>query len=148
LRAHPAAVPLVLTRRSFSPSSYAPADALIEALSRAGLGEYELLAAFRAVLSFVMGSAQSEHAGPLAGSGRDAQAQAVAERIGLMAGAEYPHVAALSQFARRSTATADFKRGLDMLLRGIRGQADAQQLLVPAGGTSGPEVVGVPGGQP
>ena len=119
------------------PSSYPPADALIEALSRAGLGEHELLAAFRAVLSFVMGSAQSEHAGPLAGSARDAQAQAAAERIGLMAGAEYPHVAALSQVARHSTAAADFKRGHDMLLSGIRGQAGPE----PAGHhlTIGPE---------
>jgi AcrR family transcriptional regulator len=120
LRAHPAAIPLVLTRRSVSPASYAPADALIEALGRAGLDQYELLAAFRAVLGFVMGAAQAEHAGPLAGSGRDAQAQDAAKRIGEMAGIDYPHVAALSQFAQHSTATADFKCGLDMLLSGIR----------------------------
>lgn len=120
LRAHPAAIPLVLTRTSVSPESYAPADALIEALGRAGLEEYDLLAAFRAVLGFVMGAAQSEHAGPLAGSGRDAQAQSAATRIGLMAGDDYPHMAALSEVARRSTAAADFERGLDMLLCGIR----------------------------
>ena len=123
LRAHPAAIPLVLTRRSISAESYAPADALIEALSRAGLDQYELLAAFRAVLGFVMGTAQAEHAGPLAGSARDTQSQAAAQRIAAMAGAEYPHVAALSQVARRSTAAADFKRGLDMLLIGIRSRA-------------------------
>jgi len=126
LRAHPTAVPLVLTRRSVSPASYAPADALIEALGRAGLDQYDLLAAFRAVLGFVMGSAQAEHAGPLAGCGRDAQAQAAAKRIGLMAGDEYPHIAALSQFAEHSTATADFKRGLDMLLSGIRNRAPTE----------------------
>ena len=123
LRAHPAAISLVLTRTSVSPESYAPADALIEALGHAGLEEYDLLAAFRAVLGFVMGVAQAEHAGPLAGSGRDAQAQGAAKRIGLMAGDDYPHIAALSQVARRSTATADFKRGLDMLLTGIRNRA-------------------------
>lgn len=132
LRAHPAAIPLVLTRRSASPESYAPADALIEALGRAGLEQYELLAAFRAVLAFVMGAAQAEHAGPLAGSRRDAQSREAARRIGLMAGADYPHVAALSQVARRSTAAADFKRGLEMLLHGIRNQAIPE----PTGGGS------------
>ena len=74
-----------------------------------------------------MGTAQAEHAGPLAGSGRDAQAQAAAERIGATAGADYPHVAALSQFARHSTAAADFKRGLDMLLSGIRDRVVPEQ---------------------
>jgi hypothetical protein len=123
LRAHPAAIPLVLTRRSASPESYAPADALIGALGRAGLGQFELLAAFRAVLGFVMGAAQAEHAGPLAGSRRDTQSQQAAQRIAPMAGADYPHVAALSQVARRSTAAADFKRGVQMLLTGIRSQA-------------------------
>jgi AcrR family transcriptional regulator len=123
LRAHPAAIPLVLTRRSVSPESYAPTDALIEALGRAGLEQFALLAAFRAVLGFVMGTAQAEHAGPLAGSGRDAQAQSAAKHIGLMAGGDYRHVAALSQVARRSTAAGDFTRGLDMLLAGIRAQA-------------------------
>jgi AcrR family transcriptional regulator len=129
LRAHPAAIPLVLTRRSASAESYAPADALIEALGRAGLEEYELLAAFRAVLGFVMGAAQAEHAGPLARSGRDAQSQEAAQRIGLLAGNDFPHVAALSQVARRSTAAADFKCGLELLLSGIRSRARETHLL-------------------
>jgi hypothetical protein len=70
-----------------------------------------------------MGAAQAEHAGPLAGGGRDAQSQAAAKRIGLMAGADYPHVAALSQVAQRSTAAADLKGGLEILLSGIRSRA-------------------------
>ncbi|MEV0299463.1 TetR/AcrR family transcriptional regulator, partial [Nocardia sp. NPDC050710] len=37
IRAHPAAIPLVLTRRTSSATGFAVADALIEALGRGGL---------------------------------------------------------------------------------------------------------------
>ncbi|WP_241010654.1 hypothetical protein [Mycobacterium camsae] len=45
-----------------SASSYAAADRLIAALRCAGLAAGDLLAAFRAVLGLVMGSAQAEPA--------------------------------------------------------------------------------------
>jgi len=73
------------------------ADRLIAALSRAGLTDVDLLAAFRALLGLVMGSAQAELAAPLAGAGRDRERVAVAARMGGLAGAEYPHMAALAQ---------------------------------------------------
>ncbi len=47
VRRHPNVVPLVLTRRTMSSSSYAPAERLVEALARAGLEDADLLAAFR-----------------------------------------------------------------------------------------------------
>src|SRR5215211_7477621 len=78
VRAHPAAIPLVLTRRSFSAASFAAADALIAAL--------------RAVLGFVVGAAQAELAGPLGGVERSGEAHAAATRIGALAGADYPHI--------------------------------------------------------
>src|SRR5580693_8115483 len=56
VRTHPAAIPLVLTRRSDLAASFAPAEALITALSRARLTDLDLLAAFRSVLGFVMGA--------------------------------------------------------------------------------------------
>ncbi|OBF19869.1 TetR/AcrR family transcriptional regulator C-terminal domain-containing protein [Mycobacterium kubicae] len=119
VRRHPNAVPLVLTRRTMSASSYGAADRLIHALTRAGLADADLLAGFRAVLGLVMGSAQAELAGPLAGAGRENEQVAVAARIGSLAGADYPHIAALAHVSQRSTATADFVRGLDILLAGI-----------------------------
>lgn len=119
MRRHPNAVPLVLTRRTVSASSYLAADRLIAALGRAGLSDVDLLAGFRAVLGLVMGSAQAELAGPLAGSGRDQEQVVVAARIGGLAGAEHPHIAALAQTSQHSTAVADFERGLDILLAGI-----------------------------
>ena len=50
IRAHPAAIPLVLTRRTSSATGFAVADALIAALGRGGLTDSDRLAAFHAVL--------------------------------------------------------------------------------------------------
>jgi AcrR family transcriptional regulator len=119
VRRHPNVIPLVLTRRTVSPSSYAPAERLVEALARGGLDDVDLLAAFRAVLGLVMGSAQAELAGPLAGPNRDAEQVAVAVQIGRLAGAEHPRLAALAQTSQRSSAAADFDRALDLLLAGV-----------------------------
>ncbi|CAM4381082.1 Tetracycline repressor protein class E [Mycobacterium basiliense] len=119
MRRHPNAVPLVLTRRTVSASSYAVADRLIAALKGAGLTDMDLLAGFRAVLGLVMGSAQAELAGPLAGIWREQEQAAVAARIGGLAGAEHPHIAALSWTSQQSSALADFERALDILLAGI-----------------------------
>jgi AcrR family transcriptional regulator len=116
IRAHPAAIPLVLTRRTLSATGFAAADALIAALARAGLPDRDQLGAFHAVLGFVVGAAQAELAGPLT-RGRDA-ADAAA-RIGSMAGATYPHIEALSKVAMRTTVEEDFDCGLRMLLDGI-----------------------------
>src|SRR3984885_11831061 len=60
VRQHPNAAPLVLTRRTVSAAGYLPAERLIEALGRAGLTDADRLAAFRGVLSLVMGAAQGE----------------------------------------------------------------------------------------
>jgi AcrR family transcriptional regulator len=120
VRRHPNAVPLVLTRRTVSASSYLAADRLIAALKQAGLSDEDVLASFRAVLGLVMGSAQAELAGPLAGTGRDREQVVVAARIGGLADAEHPHIAALAHVSQQSTAAADFERGLGILLAGIK----------------------------
>lgn len=120
VRRHPNAVPLVLTRRTVSASSYPAAERLIAALKRAELADEDVLAGFRAVLGLVMGSAQAELAGPLTGAGRADEQLEVAARIGKLAGVEHPQIAALSQVSRQSSAAADFERGLGMLLAGIK----------------------------
>lgn len=117
VRAHPAAIPLVLTRRMSSATGFAVAEALVGALNRAKLSDADRLSAFHAVLSLVTGAAQAELAGPLARApGGSAQAAA---RIGAVAGTEHPHVAALSEVAVRTSVEDDFDRGLGMLLDGI-----------------------------
>jgi AcrR family transcriptional regulator len=112
VRAHPAAIPLVLTRRMASATGFAAADALIAALHRADLGDADRLAAFHALLGFVTGAAQADLAGPL-----------VAARIGSVAGADYPNVEALSKVAVRTTVEDDFDRGLRMLIDGVASRA-------------------------
>jgi hypothetical protein len=116
IRAHPAVIPLVLTRRRLSATGFAAADSLIAALDRAGLADRDRLAAFHAVLGFVVGAAQAELAGPLT-HGHDA-AEAAAH-IGSVAGATYPHIEALSKVAMKMSVDEDFDRGLRMLLDGI-----------------------------
>jgi AcrR family transcriptional regulator len=123
VRRHPNVIPLVLTRRTVSSSSYAPAERLVEALARGGLEDADLLAAFRAVLGLVMGSAQAELAGPLARPDRDAEQVAVASQIGRLAGVEHPRLAALALTSQQSSAEADFNRSLDMLLAGVQARS-------------------------
>jgi len=106
----------VLTRRTLSATGFTAADALIAALGRAGLPDRDRLAAFHAVLGFVVGAAQSELAGPLT-RGRDA-ADAAA-RIRSVAGTTYPNIEALSVVAMQTTVEEDFDRGLRMLLDGV-----------------------------
>ncbi|KAA0113577.1 TetR/AcrR family transcriptional regulator C-terminal domain-containing protein [Mycolicibacterium sp. P9-22] len=119
VRAHPAAVPLVLTRRMSSSTGFAVAEALVAALTRAGLSDRDRLAAFHGVLGFVTGAAQAELAGPLTAGAEDSGDAAA--RIGAVAGAEYPHVAALSGVAMQTSVDDDFSRGLQMLVDGIAG---------------------------
>lgn len=118
VRAHPAAIPLVLTRRMASATGFAIADALVEALVRAGLEDRDRLSAFHAVLSLVTGAAQAELAGPLTGGASEAAA-----RIGAVAGGAFPHIEALSKVAMQTPVTDDFDGGLQMLIDGIAARA-------------------------
>jgi AcrR family transcriptional regulator len=118
VRAHPTAVPLVLTRRMASATGFAIADALVAALHRAGLDDRDRLSAFHAVLGLVVGAAQAELAGPFTRA-RSADASDVAARIGAVAGTDFPHIAALSEVAVRTSVEDDFDGGLRMLLDGI-----------------------------
>ncbi|AQT79577.1 hypothetical protein B1R94_10270 [Mycolicibacterium litorale] len=120
LRAHPNAVPLVLTRRSVSASAYAPAEQLIVALSRSALSARDVLVAFRAIIALVTGSAQAEFAGLVAGTtAHDDANTAGAARINKLAGDDYPGIAALAKVSQQSTAAAEFHRSLEFLLLGL-----------------------------
>ncbi|BDX30913.1 TetR family transcriptional regulator [Mycobacterium antarcticum] len=114
VRAHRAAIPLVLTRRMASATGFAIVDALVVVLGRADLTDRDRLAAFHAVFALVIGSAQAELAGPLTGGASEAAAT-----IGAVAGSEFPHVEQLSKVAMATTVEDDFDRGLQMLIAGI-----------------------------
>lgn len=120
LRSHPKAIPLILTRRSVSASSYAPAERIIAALSRAGLDDFQVLAGFRGVLALVTGLAQAEFADTFAGTSHHDQVNIDgAAQVGQLAGSQYPHIAALARVSQRSSATEDFRCALGMFLAGI-----------------------------
>lgn len=123
MRAHPAAVPLVLTRRTVSPTGFAAAEALVAALERASLPPTDLLAAFHAVLGFVVGAGQSELAGQFTRARNPAEA---ASHIGSVAGERYPRIEALSKVAMRTPVEKDFDRGMRMLLDGVAACATQQ----------------------
>lgn len=124
IRAHPAAIPLVLTRRTVSATGFAVANALVAALARAGLSDRDRLAAFHAVLGFVVGAAQAELAGPFT---REGTAGQTAARIGSVAGQEHAHIEALSGIARQMSVEEDFDRGLRMLLDGIAARGTSKR---------------------
>ena len=126
IRAHPAAIPLVLTRRTVSATGFAAADALIGALERGGLPDRDRLAAFHGVLGFNVGAAQTELAGPLARRGGARDAADATARVGSVAGTAHPHVEALSRVATETSVEEDFDRGLQMLIDGIASRGDAR----------------------
>jgi hypothetical protein len=118
VRAHPNAIPLLLTRRTLDEATLDQAEALLSALRRAGFSGFELLTAFRAVSGFVTGFAQAELAGPLSaarGDGFDtvlARAQALpAER--------YAGLREIAEAAARAEPAAEFGAALDLVLAGL-----------------------------
>jgi AcrR family transcriptional regulator len=115
VRAHPAVVPLILTRRTSSVGGLAPAEALAAALARGGLHGVDLLVAFRVVMAYVMGIAQSELAGPLA---REESQEAAAERVGALAHDTLPVLAELAAIGAKF-ADLEFEQGLTVILTGI-----------------------------
>jgi AcrR family transcriptional regulator len=128
LRAHPNVIPLILTHRSVSASSFAPAERMIGALSRSRLNQDLILAAFRAALALVTGSVQAEFAGIFAGTAFHDEANVRgAARVGEMAGTAYPYISALAEVSQKSNAADDFERGLGMLLAGLVATELAQE---------------------
>lgn len=114
-RAHPAAIPLVLTRRTSSRASLAPAEALAAALARGGMDGIDLFVAFRAVSAFVMGIAQNELAGRLS---REEDAGSAAQRVAALAPDALPTLSKLAPVGAAFTGQ-EFERGLTVVLNGL-----------------------------
>ncbi|MFG1918899.1 TetR/AcrR family transcriptional regulator [Micromonospora sp. NPDC048898] len=115
-RAHPAVIPLILTRRTSSRASLAPTEALAAALARGGLKGVDLFVAFRAVSAFVTGIAQNELAGALT---REKDPASAAARIEALAQGALPTLAELAPVGAQFSGQ-EFERGLTLVLNGIR----------------------------
>lgn len=118
VRAHPNAIPLILTRRSRSASTLRFAEALLDGLARSGRSGFDLLVAFRAVTAFVMGFAQAELAGPLAADAGEPAGQVIA-RMRKLPPDEYPLLVQLAAVADPKKTQKEFRAGLRALLQGL-----------------------------
>jgi AcrR family transcriptional regulator len=116
-RAHPDAIPLILTRRSRSDAVLDASEALLAALARGGLDGQGLLNGFRAVTAFVSGFAQAELASPVAGA--DDQSAAAIQRVLDRGSARYPHLTRIAGIAATSEPDGEFTAGLRALLSGL-----------------------------
>lgn len=109
--AHPNAVPLTMAHRHRCPSLLRWAESVLGVLTRAGFTGEQRVIALRALLSYLIGAIETEHRSPLSGLGTDA-----------MAGMEeaYPLLAETAATARTITRDIEFRRGLDVVLSGLR----------------------------
>jgi hypothetical protein len=115
VRAHPAAIPLILTRRGLDTGTLEPAEALLNALAGSGRSGADLLAAFRVVQGFVIGMAHAELAGPRA----QPPGQAITARIAGLPSDRFPHLVEMAHAARTSDPHAEFHAGLKIVIAGL-----------------------------
>lgn len=111
IAAHPNAVPLTMAHRHRCPSLLRWSESVLEVLTAAGFTGEQRVIALRALLSYVIGATEIEHRSPLPGPGTDAMA-ALGER--------YPLLAETAATARTITPDLEFRRGLDVVLSGLR----------------------------
>ncbi|MFT7839496.1 TetR/AcrR family transcriptional regulator C-terminal domain-containing protein [Saccharothrix sp. BKS2] len=108
---HPNAVPLTTAHRHRCPSVLRWSEAVLGVLTRAGFGGTERAIALRTLLGYVIGAVELEHRGSLTGPG-------TAAMTGL--GAEFPLLAETAAVAGGIDADEEFRRGLAVVLRGLR----------------------------
>jgi hypothetical protein len=118
LNAHPAAIPLILTRPTSSEAALAPIEAMLEALARAGLTGLELLRAYRTLFAYLVGFAQADLAGPVS-AGRPAALDDVAAGVLRLPEDRFPRLRACAVTARTSDSDTEFSHGLAAVLRGL-----------------------------
>jgi AcrR family transcriptional regulator len=109
---HPALVPLLLTRRHGTAGSVRWGEAMLRALDTGGFTGKARVLAFRTLLSYVLGAVQVEHLGPLSGEGTAALAALPPD--------VFPYLADTAHHARTIPPDEEFRRGLQIVLRGLR----------------------------
>jgi AcrR family transcriptional regulator len=118
VRAHPHAIPLILTRRSRSPAVFEVTEAMLCALARSGRSGQRLLIAFRSVSALIMGLAQSELAGPLALHAAES-AEGTIARFRALPSDRFPRLIEIANAASESAAEIEFQASLALLLAGL-----------------------------
>jgi AcrR family transcriptional regulator len=106
---HPATVPLLLRHRHAAPASLVQIEAMLAILTEAGFTGERRAIAQRTVVAYFLGMLQNEHFGPLGGTGT--AAMAAQERL--------PLLAETAAAARGIDGDAEFRGGLEIVLRGL-----------------------------
>lgn len=119
VRAHPHAIPLILTRRTLDLSTLVPAEALLRALALSGRSGAQLLMAFRTVSGFITGFAQAELAGPLSRP-RGEDITAITDRVAALPPDRFPKLIEIAHAAATSDSEAEFRAGMHIILSGLR----------------------------
>ncbi|MGC5011820.1 TetR/AcrR family transcriptional regulator [Streptosporangium sp. DT93] len=114
--AHPGVVPLTMTHRHRSAGILRWSEAVLGVLAEAGVDGPARVVALRGLLSYVVGAIQLDHLASLSGPGTAALAGLPRE--------EFPYMAETAAHARLVDADEEFRGGLDLVLRGIRGSRE------------------------
>jgi AcrR family transcriptional regulator len=108
---HPAVVPLVLAHRQAAPASLRLIEAMLAVLTDGGLDGTERVLAQRTLIGHLLGFLQNEHYAALSGPGTVVMSQLSPD--------EYPLLARTAADARSVPPDEEFRRGLDIVLRGL-----------------------------
>ncbi|WP_052852484.1 TetR/AcrR family transcriptional regulator [Streptomyces avicenniae] len=113
---HPATVPLLVAHRHGAAGVWRWSEAVLTALTAAGLDGTRRVVALRALTAYLIGALQNNRLGPLAGPGTEALAALPPD--------DHPLLAATAADAGGLAADDEFRGGLDLLLGGLRAEAD------------------------
>lgn len=109
--AHPSIVPLLMLHRHDSQSVRRCAEALLRMLTDGGFKGAQRVIALRTLVSYLSGALEAQYLAPLDGRGTGAMADAPR--------GEYPLLSATARVARRVRPDEEFRKGIDILLRGL-----------------------------
>lgn len=118
VRAHPQAIPLILSRHTIDSATLDYAEALLSALARSGKTGIELHAAFRVISGFVTGFTQAELADPVPVTNAPKTDEAVQRALALPSD-EYPKLIEIAKAASTTKPEQAFEAGLNLILAGL-----------------------------
>ena len=108
---HPGIVPLVLRHRQAAPGSLRLIETMLAVLTDGGFGGAERVLAQRTLISYMLGCLQIEHYAALSGPGTIALSE--------LSPHDYPLLARTAADARRVPPDEEFRRGLEIVVRGL-----------------------------
>jgi AcrR family transcriptional regulator len=108
---HPAVVPLVLRHRQAAPGSLRLIEAMLAVLTDGGFDGTDRVLAQRTLIGHLLGFLQNEHFAALSGPGTIVMSELSPD--------EYPLLTRTAADARSVSPDEEFRRGLDIVLRGL-----------------------------